>query len=102
MNRGVGSQFGRSGFHSQAGEINRQARVLPSDRPPFVVTAIEASTYSTAARSALAGSTSVSPPSPPNGETIVRRSGRSSPVPLSCMPPQMLVPWPRGERPVSA
>src|SRR5215471_12660228 len=71
MNRVPGSQclYWKMGF-PQDGEIVEYACVVPLDRPPLVVEAIDRSTYSLTARFPLFGSTMLSPPSPPNGETM--------------------------------
>ena len=71
------------------GEISRKEFEpgAPLETPPFVVNAMSRSTYSTTARLPFVWSTSVSPPSPPNGETIVEAPGRSNDSPLSCSPP---------------
>src|SRR5216683_4890924 len=102
MKRGFGSHGleTKIGFR-QDGEIVEYAAVLPSDRPPLTVDAIERLTYSFTAWSPLAGLTITSPPSPPNGETMALAPGRSRPTPLSCMPPQMSSP-PPGAWPIPA
>src|SRR6185503_7760630 len=93
MKRGFGSQgLGVYVNAKHDGVISMNATVDPSDRPPFVVSAMSRSVYSTTARSPLFGSTSVSPPSPPKGETIVERLGSRSDSPLSCRPPQIASP----------
>jgi hypothetical protein len=76
------------------GEISRNELEpgVPSDRPPFVVRAMSRPTYSTTARSPFVWSTRVSPPSPPNGDTIGVVFGRSSDSPLSWRPPQYASP----------
>ena len=93
MKRGFGSQgLGVYVNAKQDGVISTNATVDPSERPPVVVSAMSRSVYSTTTRSPLFGSTSVSPPSPPKGETIVERLGRRRDSPLSCSPPQMASP----------
>src|SRR5512147_170680 len=100
MNRGFGSHgFGVYVKAPHAGEISRKELEpgSPLERPPFVVRAMSRPTYSTTARSPFAGSTSVSPPSPPKGETIVDDPGDRSDSPLSCRPPHSASPpvtWP--------
>src|SRR5438105_14344310 len=98
MKRGFGSHglVAACVYGKHDGVISIHAVFEPSDLPPFVVTAISRSTYSTTARSPLFGSTSVSPPSPPNGDTMfvvpVVPAGAMSDSPLSCRPPQMASP----------
>src|SRR5881392_1585127 len=75
------------------GLISRYAgSPAPVDLPPFVVSAISRSTYSLTAWSPFVWSTMLSPPSPPNGETISVAPGLSSETPLSCRPPQIASP----------
>src|ERR1051325_9192449 len=95
MNLGFGSQPAAGAYVNgkHDGVISVHATVEPSDRPPFVVSAMSRSTYSTTARSPLFGSTSVSPPSPPKGETIaVVVYGAMRDSPLSWSPPQIASP----------
>src|SRR5438105_4866499 len=98
MKRGFGSHglVGAWVNGKHDGVISVQATCDPSERPPLVVSAMSRSTYSTTARSPLFGSTSVSPPSPPNGETMfvvpVVLAGAISDSPLSWRPPQIASP----------
>src|SRR5436189_6184076 len=60
MNRGFGSHGDGVYVNApQAGEISRNASVVPSDRPPFVVSAMSRPTYSTTALLPSAWSTYV-------------------------------------------
>src|SRR5207248_9814773 len=89
-NRGFGSHgFDWKSGLRQDGEIVLWTSVWPSDRPPLVVEAMTRSTYELTARFPLLGSTMLSVPSPPNGETICLAPGLSRLTPLSCSPPQM-------------
>src|SRR6266536_1493864 len=79
MKRGLGSHgFGVYVTAEQDGEISRKLGVSPVVRPPLVVSAMSRPVYSTTARLPSLGSTRVSPPSPPNGETICLAPGSSS------------------------
>ncbi len=93
MKRGFGSHG--SGVYVNAkheGVISVQATFVPSDRPAFVVSAMSRSVYSTTARSGSAGSTMMSPPSPPKGDTIRSAPAGRYETPLSCSPPQYASP----------
>src|SRR5919201_1084566 len=94
MNRACGSQGSGGGEVNgkHEGVISRYAGGDPSVLPPFVVRMISRLTYSLSAFVPSVGSTSVSPPSPPNGDTIVFFPGKRSPSPLSCMPPHTASP----------
>src|SRR5262245_25002740 len=95
VNRGFGSGT----------DTSNTALVEPSDCAQFVVIHSVRNTYSLRMWQPLRGSTMMSPPSPPNGETssvlpwLSLRSPRSSDPPLSCRPPATAYPPRSGSTP---